>query len=51
MNCSRSIAYCDRMQQHAGIEARWTEGEPAWAYAKIALKWAERYYASGGNWR
>ncbi len=40
------IAYCDRMQQHAGIEARWTEGEPAWAYAKIALKWAERYYAS-----
>lgn len=40
------ISYCDRMQQHAGIEARWTEGQPAWAYAKVALKWAERFYAS-----
>ena len=40
------IAYCDRMQRNAGIEARATEEQPVWAYAKVALKWAERYYAA-----
>lgn len=40
------VAYCDRMQREAAIEARFAEEQPAWAYARIALKWAERYYAS-----
>lgn len=40
------VAYCDRMQREAGIEARFTEDQPAWAYARIALRWAERHYAS-----
>lgn len=43
---SEHIAYCDRMQRNAGIEARATEEQPVWAYAKVALKWAERYYAA-----
>lgn len=40
------VAYCDRMQRSAGVEARATEEQPVWAYAKVALKWAERYYAA-----
>lgn len=40
------VAYCDRMQREAGIEARFTMDQPTWAYARVALKWAERYYAS-----
>ncbi|HZQ32621.1 MAG TPA: PadR family transcriptional regulator [Mycobacterium sp.] len=40
------ISYCDAMLREAGTEARWTKQQPAWAYANIALKWAERYYAS-----
>ncbi len=39
------IAYVDQMQRDAAKEARWA-GDPSWAYAKIALEWAERYYAS-----
>lgn len=38
------VAYCDRMQREARIEAQAAEDQPAWAYAKIALRWAERYY-------
>ena len=40
------VAYCDRMQRNAAVEARATEEQPVWAYAKVALNWAERYYAS-----
>jgi DNA-binding PadR family transcriptional regulator len=40
------IAYCDQMQRNAGVEARATEEQAVWAYAKLALKWAERYYAA-----
>lgn len=40
------VAFCDRMQREAGLEARFTEDQPAWAYARVALRWAERYYAS-----
>lgn len=34
------------MQRNAAVEARATEEQPVWAYAKVALNWAERYYAS-----
>jgi DNA-binding PadR family transcriptional regulator len=40
------IAYIDNMQRSAAKEARWAAADPSWAYAKIALDWAERYYAS-----
>lgn len=40
------IAYIDQMQRDAAKEARWAGADPSWAYAKIALDWAERYYAS-----
>ncbi len=40
------IAYIDRMQRDAAKEARWAAADPSWAYAKIALDWADRYYAS-----
>lgn len=41
------IAYIDDMQRDAAKEARWAAADPSWAYAKkIALEWAERYYAS-----
>jgi DNA-binding PadR family transcriptional regulator len=40
------IAYIDDMQRSAAKEARWAAADPSWAYAKVALDWAERYYAS-----
>ncbi|OFB37822.1 PadR family transcriptional regulator [Mycolicibacterium sp. (ex Dasyatis americana)] len=40
------IAYVDEMQRDAAKEAKWAGADPAWAYAKIAMDWAERYYAS-----
>lgn len=40
------IAYVDEMQRKAAKDARWAGADPSWAYAKIALDWAERYYAS-----
>lgn len=40
------VAYADRMQREAALDARWAEVEPAWAYGRVALKWAERYYAA-----
>lgn len=40
------IAYVDTMQRDAAKEAKWAGSDPAWAYAKIALDWAERYYSS-----
>lgn len=40
------IAYIDQMQRDAAKDARWAAADPSWAYAKIALEWAERYYAS-----
>lgn len=40
------IAYADEMQRAAAKDARWAGADPSWAYAKIALDWAERYYAS-----
>jgi hypothetical protein len=40
------IAYVDEMQRKAAQEAKWAGADPAWAYAKAGLAWAERYYAS-----
>ncbi|MDH6198066.1 DNA-binding PadR family transcriptional regulator [Mycobacterium frederiksbergense] len=40
------IAYVDEMQRDAAKGARFAAGYPSWTYARIALDWAERYYAS-----
>jgi DNA-binding PadR family transcriptional regulator len=40
------VAYADDMQREAAKDARWSGANPAWAYAHIALQWAERYYAN-----
>jgi len=40
------LAYVDEMRRDAAKEARWAGADPSWAYAKIALDWAERYYES-----
>ncbi|MFV9636658.1 PadR family transcriptional regulator [Mycobacterium neumannii] len=40
------IAYADDMQRQAAKDAKWAGVDPSWAYAKVALQWAERYYAS-----
>lgn len=40
------VAYADRMQREAAVEVRWAEVEPAWAYGRVVLQWAERYYAA-----
>nr|WP_090340067.1 PadR family transcriptional regulator [Mycolicibacterium malmesburyense]CRL68974.1 PadR family transcriptional regulator [Mycolicibacterium malmesburyense] len=40
------IAYADDMQRQAAKDAKWAGVDPSWAYAKVALQWAERHYAS-----
>jgi DNA-binding PadR family transcriptional regulator len=40
------IAYADEMQRKAAKDARWAGADPAWAYARVALQWSERYYAN-----
>lgn len=40
------VAYADEMLRKATKDAKWAGADPAWAYARVALKWAERYYAS-----
>jgi DNA-binding PadR family transcriptional regulator len=40
------LTYVDEMLRKAGKDARWAAVEPTWAYARVALQWAERYYAS-----
>ncbi|MGV0607653.1 PadR family transcriptional regulator [Mycolicibacterium sp. XJ1904] len=40
------VAYADDMQRKAAKDAKWAGVEPSWAYAKVALQWAERYYAA-----
>lgn len=40
------VAYADSMEREAAKDARWAGADPAWAYARIALRWAERYYAN-----
>jgi DNA-binding PadR family transcriptional regulator len=40
------IAQIEEMQREAAKEARWAGADPTWAYAKLALNWADRYYTS-----
>jgi DNA-binding PadR family transcriptional regulator len=40
------ISYVDQMQRDAAKEAKWAAADPSWAYAKIALDWASRYYTA-----
>ncbi|MGE2834720.1 PadR family transcriptional regulator [Mycobacterium sp. SMC-4] len=39
-------AYAEQLQQAAATEVRWTTEQPAWAYARLALRWSEQYYAA-----
>lgn len=38
--------YAEQLQQAAATEVRWTSEQPAWSYARLALKWSEQYYAA-----
>lgn len=40
------VAYADEMHREAAKDARWAGADPSWAYARVALQWAERYYAN-----
>jgi hypothetical protein len=40
------LAYADEMHRSAAKDAKWAGADPAWAYARVALQWAERYYAN-----
>lgn len=35
-----------QLERSAAIEVRWTREQPSWAYAHLALKWSEQYYAA-----
>lgn len=39
-------AYAEQLQRAAATEVCWTSEQPAWAYARLALKWSEQYYAA-----
>lgn len=38
--------YAEQLQHAAATEERWTSEQPVWAYARLALKWSESYYAA-----
>lgn len=40
------LAFADEMHRRAAKDARWAGVDPSWAYARVALQWAERYYAN-----
>jgi len=40
------LAYADEMYRSAAKDAKWAKADPSWAYARVALNWAERYYAN-----
>jgi DNA-binding PadR family transcriptional regulator len=40
------VAFADEMHRRAAKDARWADADPSWAYARVALQWAERYYAN-----
>ncbi|MGE2734693.1 PadR family transcriptional regulator [Mycolicibacterium vaccae] len=43
---SEHVAYAEQLHEAAATEARWTTEQPAWAYARLALRWSEQYYAA-----
>ncbi|ORV49390.1 PadR family transcriptional regulator [Mycolicibacter engbaekii] len=40
------VAHVEQMHRAAATEARWAGEEPAWSYARLALRWSEEYYAA-----
>jgi DNA-binding PadR family transcriptional regulator len=40
------VTYADEMERKAAKDAKWSGADPSWAYARVALRWAERYYAN-----
>ena len=40
------MEYADEMHREAAKDAKWAAADPSWAYARVALQWAERYYAN-----
>ena len=40
------VEYADEMHREAAKDAKWAGADPSWAYARVALQWAERYYAN-----
>ena len=40
------LAYADEMHRNAAKDAKWAGVVPSWAFARVALNWAERYYAN-----
>lgn len=40
------LAYADEMYRSAAKDAKWAGADTTWAYARVALNWAERYYAN-----
>ncbi|AYM40206.1 MULTISPECIES: PadR family transcriptional regulator [Mycobacteroides] len=42
----RHVEYSENMQRRAALDADGAAAQPAWAYSRVALKWAERYYAA-----
>lgn len=40
------VAQVEQMHRAAATEARWAGEEPAWSYARLALRWSEEYYAA-----
>lgn len=42
----RHVEYAESMQERAALDARGAETQPGWAFSRVALKWAERYYES-----
>ncbi|MFL0275602.1 PadR family transcriptional regulator [Mycobacterium sp. SMC-19] len=40
------VAHAEQMHRAAATEARWAAEEPAWSYARLALRWSEDYYAA-----
>lgn len=39
-------AHAEQLHQAAATEVRYTTEQPAWAYARLALRWSEQYYAA-----
>lgn len=40
------LAWVDEMYRSAAKDAKWAKADTTWAYARVALNWAERYYAN-----
>lgn len=40
------VDYTDEMGRKAAKDAKWAGADPSWAYARVALRWAERYYTN-----